>query len=185
VVGRKIGLERVKQLNHFPVQYRSHFTCTPSLTPLSNLTALSLDTLCYCRLLFPHSNLSLYTTPPTCHQRSLNTRWQFKLTTYGYSSINWQTDATFNSFYFLSNYSLNMFRAKSAHHQELSLLYKQPAVICVAACPWHCLVIQQDSAMYRQTDRQTATQIAGGCMYCRDKTPDDERMSLEKCWVNS
>jgi hypothetical protein len=58
-----------------------------------------------------------------------------------YNSVhqNDKTDAAFNSFYFLSNYLLNMFRVTSAHHQEFSLLYIQPPVICVAACPWHCL----------------------------------------------
>jgi hypothetical protein len=57
-----------------------------------------------------------------------------------------QTDATFDSFYFLSNYLLNMFRATSAHHQEFSLLYIQPPVICVVN-------FQQDSATDRQQHR--------------------------------
>jgi hypothetical protein len=57
-----------------------------------------------------------------------------------YISIKWQTDAAFDSFYSLSNYLLNMFRATSAHHQESSLLYIHPPVICVASCLWHCLV---------------------------------------------
>jgi hypothetical protein len=43
------------------------------------------------------------------------------------------------------SYSLNMFRATSAHHQEFTLLYIQPPVICVVACPWHCLVVNFDS----------------------------------------
>jgi hypothetical protein len=34
-----------------------------------------------------------------------------------------------------------MFGATSAHHQEFSLLYMQSPVICVAACPWHCLLV--------------------------------------------
>ena len=37
----------------------------------------------YCWL-FPCLNLSLYTTPPTYHQRFLDIRWQIKLLTYGY-----------------------------------------------------------------------------------------------------
>jgi hypothetical protein len=67
----------------------------------------------------------------------------------------WETDASgwlfnkvtnwcnFDSIHFLYNYSFNMFRATSAHHQEFSLLYIQPPVICVAACPWHCLVVNK------------------------------------------
>jgi hypothetical protein len=54
-------------------------------------------------------------------------------------SLKWQTDAIFYSFYFLSNYSINMFRATTAHHQEFSLLYVKHPVICVAACTRHCL----------------------------------------------
>jgi hypothetical protein len=42
-------------------------------------------------------------------------------------------------FYFLSNYLLDMFRTTSAHHQEFSLLYIQPPVICNG---WIFLVLE-------------------------------------------
>jgi hypothetical protein len=94
-----------------------------------------------------------------------------------HSSITLQTDAAFDSIYYLSNYLFDMFRATSAHHQEFSLLYMQPPAICVAACPWHCLVVNKFTT--RQCHGQAATQITGGCMYSRENTADDERMSLE------
>jgi heme/copper-type cytochrome/quinol oxidase subunit 4 len=50
-------------------------------------------------------------------------------------------------FIYLSNYLLDMFRATSAHHQEFSLLYMQPPVMCVAACPWHCLVVNNKTTV--------------------------------------
>jgi hypothetical protein len=88
-----------------------------------------------------------------------------------YSSIKWQTDATFDSFYFLSNYLLNVFRVTSAHHQEFSLLYIQPPVICVAACPWHCLLVNCSKQFTtRQCHGHSATQITGGCMYSKENS---------------
>jgi hypothetical protein len=39
-------------------------------------------------------------------------------------------------FYFLSIYSLYVFQASSAHHQESSPLHLQPPVFCVAASLW-------------------------------------------------
>jgi hypothetical protein len=69
-----------------------------------------------------------------------------------FSSIKWQTYATFDSFYFLSNCSLYMFRATCVHHQEFSLLYIQPPVICVAVCPRQCLVVNKTALyMFRAT----------------------------------
>jgi hypothetical protein len=46
---------------------------------------------------------------------------------------------------FLCNYLLNMFRATSAHHQEFSLLYIQPPVICNG---WIFLSFRTGGCMY-------------------------------------
>jgi hypothetical protein len=86
------------------------------------------------------ANLAHSAKPPTAF---VSTCKQYQI--WKHSSIKWQTDATFDSIYFLSNYSLNMFRVTSTHHQEFSLLNIQPPVICVAACPWHCLVVNNNN----------------------------------------
>ena len=59
-IKRKSCCYPVKQLNHFPVKYHSHFTYTPPLTTLSYTTALSLD--CLCPL--SAANISLFKSLP-------------------------------------------------------------------------------------------------------------------------
>jgi hypothetical protein len=39
-----------------------------------------------------------------------------------------------------------------------------------------CLVVYN-----KKCHGQVATQVTGGCMYSREKNPDDERMSLKTC----
>jgi hypothetical protein len=70
-----------------------------------------------------------------------------------------------------------MFQATSAHHQEFSLY-------CTCSLQLSVLLPVRGTVLLfttKQCHGQAAKQITGGCMYSREKTPDDERMSLKTC----
>jgi hypothetical protein len=75
-------------------------------------------------------------------------------------------------FYFLSVcIQVYMFQASSAHHQE-SLTVHTASSFCVCVRPRHCLVRNLDGHKHRNWR-----------MYVQWGTPDDERLTLEKCRV--
>jgi hypothetical protein len=88
------------------------------------------------------------------------------------------TDATCDTYLFLSIcIRLYMFRASSAHHLE-SLTVHAASSFCVCIRLWHCLVrcFLQDSAKDGHKHRNRRLHVQRG-------TPDDERLTLQTCRV--